>query len=141
MDENIRCIVVKDTKTSFLPAVVAGVIYSKLSPAALYLKYGREFDISESGELIKYQWKDAGYAHVVIPSGVTSIGDRAFYCYEGLRSVTIPGNVTSTGINAFSDCTALTEVNIPSSVRSISSAALFGCAGITTLTFAKGVIF
>jgi len=38
---------------------------------------------------------------LVIPDGVTSIGQSAFYNCSGLTSVTIPNSVTSIGEYAF----------------------------------------
>ena len=49
---------------------------------------------------------------MVIPEGVTSIGDYAFYNCSSLTSVTIPGSVTSIGEGAFIDCSSLTAVYI-----------------------------
>ncbi len=46
----------------------------------------------------------------IIPAGVTSIGDRAFYCCDGLTSITIPASVTSIGSNAFLGCNELADV-------------------------------
>lgn len=70
---------------------------------------------------------------LVIPDGVTSIEDYAFYGYEELTSVTIPDSVTSIGASAFSDCTGLTSIAIPDSVTSIGSYAFSGCTGLTSI--------
>ena len=53
---------------------------------------------------------------LVIPAGVTSIGDSAFYGCSGLTSVKIPASVTSIGYDAFSGCSGLTSVEIPAGV-------------------------
>ena len=42
--------------------------------------------------------------NVVIPDGVTGIGDRAFYMSEKLDTVTIPDSVTYIGERAFAGC-------------------------------------
>lgn len=49
---------------------------------------------------------------VIIKSGVTSIGDYAFYNCISLTSVTIPDSVTSIGDSAFSGCTSLISINV-----------------------------
>ena len=41
---------------------------------------------------------------VIIPDGVTSIGDRAFRFHKSLESITIPDSVTSIGDYAFYSC-------------------------------------
>jgi hypothetical protein len=48
---------------------------------------------------------------VTIGSGVTSIGNGAFYACTHLTSVTIPGSVTIIGNGAFYYCTAMTEMH------------------------------
>ena len=50
---------------------------------------------------------------LVIPQGVTSIGNCTFAGCRGLKSVTIPNYVTSIGEDAFEDCSGLTKVIVP----------------------------
>ncbi len=67
-----------------------------------------------------------GLTSVMIPKGVTSIGNRAFGC-SSLTSVTIPEGVTSIGDSAFEGCSSLTSVTIPEGVTSIGDSAFYGC--------------
>ena len=50
---------------------------------------------------------------LVIPEGVTSIGNYAFYNCKGLTSVSIPNSVTSIGYCAFDGCDNLESSPIP----------------------------
>ena len=76
---------------------------------------------------------------LVIPDGVTSIGNHAFIGWDGLTSVTIPNSVTSIGSSAFAYCFGLTSVTIPNSVTSIGSSAFYACNGLTYITIGNSV--
>ena len=90
----------------------------------------------EQRTLVKYPSGRAG-ATFTIPSGVTSIGDRAFYD-TGLTSVTIPNSVASIGMQAFS-FTRLNNITIPNSVTFIDELA-FADTGLTSVTFVRSGI-
>ena len=70
----------------------------------------------------------------VIPDGVMTIGNMAFYSCKSLTDVTIPDSVTSIGNNAFASCSALTSITIPESVTSIGYNALDNCKSLTSIT-------
>ena len=76
---------------------------------------------------------------LVIPDGVTSIGDYAFSGCSGLTSITIPNSVISIGGSAFSGCTGLTSIKIPNSVTSIVDYTFYNCSGLTSVTIGNGV--
>ena len=64
---------------------------------------------------------------LVIPSGVTSINDYAFYLCKNIKSVTIPASVTYIGEYAFCLNSNLETVNIPSSgLKTIGAQAFEG---------------
>ena len=71
-------------------------------------------------------------------TGLTSIGNNAFYGCSGLTGISIPSSVTSIGIIAFSGCSGLTSIVIPGSVTSIGNYAFEGCSGLTTITVEAG---
>ena len=97
---------------------------------------------------------------VVIPNGVTSVGEGAFSGCSNLTSVTIDSNSISYGVfknctvlNSinigsstttindfmFADCTSLTSVTIPDSVTNIGDYAFSSCTGLTSCTIGSGV--
>lgn len=82
--------------------------------------------VIKNGVLTKYVGKGGD---VVVPDGVTAIGEKAFFC-DNLMGVTIPDSVTEIGDEAFTDCTNLQEVVIPSSVKTIGSWAFAGCENL-----------
>ena len=76
---------------------------------------------------------------LVIPSGIASIGDYAFFYCSGLTNITIPDSVTTIGHSAFSDCSGLTSITIPDSVTTIGDFAFSYCIGLTSVTIPDSV--
>ena len=76
---------------------------------------------------------------VSIGNSVTNIGVSAFSDCSGLTSVTIPNSVTNIGRGAFNYCLSLTSVTIPNSVTSIGGGAFYNCSGLTSVTIGKNV--
>ena len=92
--------------------------------------------VIENGVLKKYQGQGGD---VVIPEGVTSIGDWAFYDCLSLTSVVITEGVTSIGTGAFYKCSSLTSVVIPEGVTSIGDSAFEGCSSLTSVVIPASV--
>ena len=57
--------------------------------------------------------------HVLLPEGLTTIGENAFWGFMALANITIPSQVTTIGKNAFKSCFGIEEIVIPASVESI----------------------
>lgn len=70
---------------------------------------------------------------VVIPDGVTHIGEKVFSGYKTLRSIVIPESVIEIGNFAFQDCTGLQTVSIPEGVTQICDGAFRYCANLHTV--------
>ncbi len=76
---------------------------------------------------------------VVIPEGVTYIGNSAFQYCDKLRSVVIPGSVETIESQAFYSCRSLTEISIPEGVTSIGGNAFGWCISLTSLTLPQSL--
>ena len=76
---------------------------------------------------------------VVIPDGVTTIGEAAFEWCNWLESVEIPESVTVVGDSAFFWCMSLESVEIPESVTVIGDSAFSRCESLTSIEIPRGV--
>ncbi|MBE6687243.1 MAG: hypothetical protein E7591_08445 [Ruminococcaceae bacterium] len=76
---------------------------------------------------------------LVIPEGVTSLGNSVFCNFDTLRSISIPDSVTSIGYSAFRGCTALSNVVLPDNVTVIGNYAFYGCNKLVSMTIPNGV--
>lgn len=75
---------------------------------------------------------------LVIPSGVTTIGDRFCNC-SYITSVTIPNTLTAIATEAFMGCSSLTSVTIPNSVTAINQDAFKNCISLASVTIPNSV--
>ena len=78
-------------------------------------------------------------ASVVIPNSVTSIGNDAFWGCGALLSVTIPSSVKIIGNDAFSECSSLTSVVIPDSVTTLGEYVFYRCSSLKSVIVGNGV--
>ena len=71
----------------------------------------------------------------VIPDGVVTIGDYAFYSLTELTSVDFPGSVREIGSYAFYGCSGLNSVTFGSGMESIKNYAFWGCSNLQEVDF------
>lgn len=91
--------------------------------AANPLSYANKFYLN--GELV---------TDLVIPDGVMSIGDSAFYGCRSLTRIAIPSSLTRIGNFAFGSCRNLANITIPDGVASIGDSAFNYCSNLTNIT-------
>lgn len=76
---------------------------------------------------------------VIVGSGVTAIGDLAFYGCTALTAVRLPDSVTAIGAAAFKDCSALGSIALPPALLSIGEAAFENCEKLGSITLPAGL--
>ncbi len=92
----------------------------------------------ENGVLTGYI-EEEGVSEIVVPDGVTEIGEAAFGGCSTLRHVTLPEGVQVIGDYAFGCCRHLRDVNIPSTVKMIGATAFFSCKKIHPMPIPESV--
>ena len=127
-----------------------------------------ELTIEGSGAIKDYNnnspWIDytSDITKVIIESGITRIGNQAFYGCSNLQSIVFGDDVASIGEMGFTLCTSLTDITIPdsvvtiedrafslcinlenikigNSVTSIGDSAFYGCKSLTDIEIPKGI--
>ena len=76
---------------------------------------------------------------IVLPKGITTIGDDAFSYNTSLTSIKIPNTVTSIGKRAFQECTNLTSIEIPDTVTYIGDYCFSGCNRLQKIKLSKKI--
>lgn len=99
--------------------------------------------ISGSGDMLEYS--DGSFPGwygmrekirtIVLPSGLTSISDFAFYGCENVTSIQIPTAVTKIGDYAFAQCTSLLYAELGTGVETLGEGAFQECDSLTSISF------
>ena len=76
---------------------------------------------------------------IVLPKGITTIGDDAFSYNTSLTSIKIPNTVTSIGKRAFQGCANLTSIEIPDTVTYIGDYCFSGCNRLQKIKLSKKI--
>ena len=88
---------------------------------------------------IKYYWNNQEITTLEIPTSVTSIGNHAFYCCNGLTSIDFPSNLSSIGDWAFSNCSGLTSVDLPSCITKMGEYVFNNCENLSNVNLPSGI--
>lgn len=78
--------------------------------------------------------------NITLPNGVTTIDENAFLSCVSLINITLPNNITKIGTSAFSECYNLKKINIPDNVIEIGTHAFCDCTSLETITIPASVV-
>lgn len=78
------------------------------------------------------------YKNIVLPSGVTSIGNEAFKSSRRLTGITLPESLQTIGEYAFAQ-TGLTSIEIPDAVTTMGHRMLQDCGALTSIKIGNGI--
>ena len=103
--------------------------------------------ISGKGEMKNYTYRSEmpWYSYknqiekVKIESGVTSIGDYAFYGMPAMKEIVIPDGVKTIGAYAFKNCTVLKTAELPSTLKKLGESAFYGCSALEKMNIPEGI--
>lgn len=76
---------------------------------------------------------------IEIPDSVTEIKTAAFYECTNLQWIKIPDSVREIGYGAFEYCTRLETLQLPKSITEISGKMFYGCSALCNIAIPKGV--
>ncbi len=96
-----------------------------------------EYASSTTVKITGFSGNDEPHA-VSIPAAigdyaVIEIADEAFFSYSNISSVVLPEGLTTIGNYAFANCEALTAVTFPSTLKSIGTGSFYGCDTLTAV--------
>ena len=106
-----------------------------------------ELIISGTGEMDNYSsesappWEAQGSSvlKIVVESGVTTIGNKAFSCCTNLQILELSEGLLSIGDNVFWGCSKLTPFVFPTTLESIGNHAFDCCSSLTSLSLPDNI--
>lgn len=83
--------------------------------------------------------KEKEITNLVVPEGVTIIGNYAFTGADSLVSISLPQSTTIIGNYAFADCIALDSIVIPNSVEVLGDYSFYRCTNLKTVSLGNNL--
>lgn len=76
---------------------------------------------------------------VIVPDGVTSLGQKVFYQNKNITSVKLPDTCTQLNTSCFYGCSKLKTVNIPSGVQTIPESCFYNTTALSSISLPASV--
>lgn len=103
---------------------------------------GAMYDYAENpafGDMAPWLGSYNSITSVVVKSGITYVGARAFLNLRKVTSLSLPGSVTAIGQLAFSGMTGLQTLTLPWNLTKIPDGLCLNCEALTTVKIPKSV--
>lgn len=78
----------------------------------------------ENNVLVKYH---GNASEVIVPEGITAIGEKAFMDCDNLKKIRLPDSLIEIKSQAFCNCFSLSDIIIPDSVKKIENKCFWYC--------------
>ncbi len=98
-----------------------------------FIGTGKMFDFQYNSDPLWIQYAEL-CENVIIDSGITSIGNHAFYKFSKLSYVELPRGTVRIGERAFYD-SSIVSINFPDTLERIEVGAFYKCQNLTELVF------
>ena len=76
---------------------------------------------------------------IAMPDGISSLGSHSFYSCYGLTSIAIPDSVTFISGGSFYDCHSLVSITLSNNITSIESGTFQNCSNLTSIVLPEGI--
>jgi hypothetical protein len=106
--EKLKEIVIPESVTEIM-----GNAFNKTGLTSITFKGNKLAKIGE------YAFNGVSLINLILPEGLTEIGESAFSGCRSLKTLTLPSTIKKIGTEAFGYCSSLTTVTVPASVTKI----------------------
>lgn len=86
-----------------------------------------------------YAFEGSEIEGMVLPEGLSYIGEGSFEDVSTLKRISLPSSVTEIGVAAFSGCASLSKIDFGTGVETIGDYAFEGCSALTSVTVPESV--
>lgn len=100
---------------------------------------GAMYDYTEDEEA-PWQGSASSITSVLLPEGLTHLGDRSLIALTKLEELELPTTLTSIGAYALNSCTALTELVLPEKLATIGEYGMASMAGLLKISLPEGCV-
>ena len=97
------------------------------------LSYAEAAAVTDLGEVFKNNTNIQSFDELQYFTGLTAIGDSAFYYCSRLTSAVLPETVTAIGASAFQYCFYLSSIRLSENLENIASDAFWNCVRLTSI--------